>query len=134
MPILLDTNALVWMELGDPRLGLSARNRIDSELRTGSAFICPISYWEVQLLIDRKRLELTVPIECWRHDHLAAGYIERSITGIDTMLMARLAELHGDPADRLVMSVAINAGLTLLTADEKILAWPGKMERMDTRG
>ncbi len=67
-------------------------------------------------------------------DHAAAGYIERVITGIDTMLMGQLPDLHGHPADRLIMSAAINAGLTLPTADEKILAWPETIERMDTRG
>jgi PIN domain nuclease of toxin-antitoxin system len=88
----------------------------------------------VQLAINCKRMSLLVPIERWRSEHFAAGYIERTITGIDTMLMGQLPNLHGDPADRLIMAVAINAGLTLLTADEKNLAWPGKMERMDTRG
>jgi PIN domain nuclease of toxin-antitoxin system len=132
--ILLDTNALVWMDAGDTRLGTSALQTINAELRAATAFVCPISYWEVQLAINRKRLSLAVPIEQWRHDHLATGYIERAITGIDTILMAQLADLHGDPADRLIMAVAINAGLTLLTADEKILTWPGQLMRTDTRG
>jgi PIN domain nuclease of toxin-antitoxin system len=133
MPILLDTNALLWMEFGDHRLGNSATQTIDAALRVGEAFVCPISYWEVQLAIDRRKIVLSVQIEQWRRDHLVAGYIERAITGIDTMLMARLADFHADPADRLITAVAINAGLTLLTADEKILGWTGQVARQDTR-
>ncbi len=133
MAILLDTNALLWIELNDPRLGKLAAQLIDEAVRSREAFICPISYWEVQLVIDRKRLELAVPIEQWRQDHQTAGYIERAITGIDTLLMARLPDFHADPADRLITAVAINAGLKLLTADEKILAWTGNVARQDAR-
>lgn len=109
MGILLDTNALVWMEFDDPRLGNGAADRIDQERRAGQAFICPISDWEVHLAVNRNRMSLVVPLERWRNDHFAAGYIERAITGIDTMLMGQLPDLHGDPADRLIMAVAINA-------------------------
>ena len=133
MPYLLDTNALVWTALGDPRLGEQAAVTIDRAVRSGEAHICPISYWEVELAVGRGRLALAVPIEEWRRRHLAIGYIERPITGIDTMLMAQLVDLHADPADRLIVAVAINAGLTLLTSDEKILKWPGRLSRQDTR-
>jgi PIN domain nuclease of toxin-antitoxin system len=134
MAILLDTNALLWTEFNDRRLGATARQAIGDAVLNGTAFICPISYWEVQVSINKKRLVFNLPIEQWRRNHFLAGYIERAITGIDTMLMGQLPDLHGDPADRLIMAVAINAGLTLLTADEKILAWPGQLARMDTRG
>jgi PIN domain nuclease of toxin-antitoxin system len=131
--ILLDTNALLWVELGDRRLGRNAATAIDAAVQIGEAFICPISYWEVQLAIDRGRIALSVPITQWRNDHLAAGYLERATTGIDTIQMARLRDFHADPADRLITAVAINAGLTLLTADEKILKWNGQLQRLDSR-
>lgn len=133
MAILLDTNALLWMEAGDPRLRKIAIQTIDTALLAGEAFICPISYWEVQLALNRKRAVLSVSIEQWRRDHRGAGYVERSITGDDTMAMAQLVGFHADPADRLIVAVAINGGLTLLTSDEKILAWPGALDRQDTR-
>ena len=61
MAILLDTNALLWMDAGDHRLGKFAVQTIDAALLAGEAFICPISYWEVQLAIDRRRAVLSVP-------------------------------------------------------------------------
>ncbi len=51
----------------------------------------------------------------------------------DTILQAQLIGLHKDPADRLLVAVSINAGFRLLTADEKILAWSGKLDRIDCR-
>ncbi len=45
--------------------------------------------------------------------------------------MARLKDFHADPADRLITAVAVNAGLTLITSDRKILDWPGVLARLD---
>ena len=68
-----------------------------------------------------------------REDLLAAGYLERPISGSDTILMAKLANFHADPADRLIVAVAINAGFELLTSDQKILDWTGDLSRLDAR-
>ena len=131
--LLDDTNALIWAEIADPRLGENAKQRLDTALKSGEAFICPISFWEVQLAIDRRRLVLQTAVELWRANLLAGGYVERPITGIDTILMAKLADFHADPADRLFVAVAINAGFELITSDQKILDWAGQLERVDAR-
>jgi PIN domain nuclease of toxin-antitoxin system len=131
--LLVDTNALIWAEIADPRLGPIAAQWLVSAARSRQAFICPISFWEVQLAIDRRRLILAKPVETWRADLLAAGYHERPISGSDTILMAKLANFHADPADRLIVAVAINAGFELLTSEQKILDWTGDLPRLDAR-
>jgi len=50
--------------------------------------------------------------------------------GIDAAL---LEDFHGDPADRLITATAKRLGATLLTADERILAWSGDLTRADAR-
>jgi PIN domain nuclease of toxin-antitoxin system len=35
-----------------------------------------------------------------------------------------------DPADRLIVATAL-AGHRLMTADQRILGWPGRMSRLD---
>jgi PIN domain nuclease of toxin-antitoxin system len=131
--LLVDTNALIWAEIADPRLGAIAAQSLEIAARSGEAFICPISFWEVQLAIERRRLVLSKSVESWRADLLAAGYLERPISGSDTILMAKLANFHADPADRLIVAVAINAGFELLTSDHKILDWAGDLARLDAR-
>ena len=37
--------------------------------------------------------------------------------------------MHGDPADRLIVATALE-GYKLITADERILAWPGNLDRL----
>jgi PIN domain nuclease of toxin-antitoxin system len=40
-----------------------------------------------------------------------------------------LRDLHKDPADRLIIATTIRRSATLLTADERLLAWAGDMAR-----
>jgi PIN domain nuclease of toxin-antitoxin system len=40
-----------------------------------------------------------------------------------------LADFHGDPADRLIVATALG-GHQLVTADERILDWPGALGRL----
>jgi PIN domain nuclease of toxin-antitoxin system len=42
-------------------------------------------------------------------------------------------DLHGDPADRIIVATAVLADVPLLTSDERILGWPGPLERIDAR-
>jgi PIN domain nuclease of toxin-antitoxin system len=133
MAMLLDTNALVWIESGDPRLGAQARRAIETSLVRGEAFVCPIVFWEIGLLVGKGRLWLDVKLADFRQTVLQGGYVERPIDGNDTVAMADLENFHADPADRLLVTTARNSGLTLVTADRKILAWPGTLRRMDGR-
>jgi PIN domain nuclease of toxin-antitoxin system len=131
MTFLLDTNALIWFETNDRRLGANAARIISDAASAGLASICPISFWEVEFAIVRNRLLLSEPIVQWRKRILANGFIERPITGEDTIAMAQLQDFHADPADRLITAVAINAGFTLITSDRKILDWTGVLSRLD---
>ena len=40
-----------------------------------------------------------------------------------------LQDIHGDPADRLIVATALE-GHRLVTADRGILAWPGRLSRL----
>jgi PIN domain nuclease of toxin-antitoxin system len=57
--------------------------------------------------------------------------VRRTIT--DRIAAAQLENFHADPADRLMVATVQELGATPLTADEKILAWPGQLDRRDAR-
>ena len=42
------------------------------------------------------------------------------------------ADFHADPADRIIVATALS-GHRLVTADERILAWTGNLDRLDAR-
>jgi PIN domain nuclease of toxin-antitoxin system len=123
----------MWSETRDPRLGAVAAQLIVARFLQGDVFISPISFWELECAVRRKHRTLAQPMEVWRLELFARGYRERPTTGEDAILSARLDDFHKHPADRLIVAVALNAGLTLLTSDSKSLAWSGLLHRMDTR-
>jgi PIN domain nuclease of toxin-antitoxin system len=85
------------------------------------------------LLLRKRRLQLKLPIARWRRDFLDQGLVELPVTGAIGIAAACLENFHADPADRLIVATVQGLGASLLTADEKILAWPGQLDRRDAR-
>ena len=81
------------------------------------------------MLAQRGRVVLPVVVDRWRADWLQAGLIEIPIDGRIALLSCDLADFHRDPADRFIVATALAANLPLMTADQKILDWDGKLER-----
>jgi len=131
--IVLDTHALIWMDADDPALGPQARQRISEEWRSGRVAVSAISFWECALLEQRGRIVLPVAIEVWRAEFLAAGLVEIPLDGRISLLAAGFFELHRDPADRFIAASAMARNATLMTADEKLLAWQSPLPRLDAR-
>jgi PIN domain nuclease of toxin-antitoxin system len=130
--ILLDTHALVWLDAGDERLGRRARRLIDQALAEDDLAVSAISFWEVAMLEAKGRLRLHQEPQSWRGDLLDRGLLELPVDGETGVRAARLADFHGDPADRLIVATAL-AGHRLVTADERILGWPGVLLTHDAR-
>jgi PIN domain nuclease of toxin-antitoxin system len=49
------------------------------------------------------------------------------------MRASDLENLSGDPLDRIVVATALVEQAVLLTADMRILEWPGQVRRQDAR-
>lgn len=131
--ILLDTHALVWLDRNDRALGQSSRRRSDDALRLGWLAVSAISFWEVAVLVAKRRFSLAMPTASWRHRLLSAGLREIPVDGEIGIAANELAQFHPDPSDRLIVATAIVHGATLITADGRILAWPGALARLDAR-
>jgi PIN domain nuclease of toxin-antitoxin system len=131
--IVLDTHALLWAVGDDRKLGRKARALINRLWTTASVAVPAIVFWEVGLLQARRRLELPSPVREWRDAVLAAGAIELPLDGAVAVRAIGLTGLHDDPADRFIVATALIHGATLMTADERLLAWPHAIERHDAR-
>jgi PIN domain nuclease of toxin-antitoxin system len=121
------------MDQAVERMGSSARRFADTAIAGGDLAIAAISFWEIALLVRKKRLRLRQSLGVWRGDLLERGVIELPLGGATCTAAAQLEHFHPDPADRLIVATAQQLGATLLTADEKILAWPGRLDRHDAR-
>jgi PIN domain nuclease of toxin-antitoxin system len=131
--ILLDTHCLIWMDQADPRMGRSARALADAAIEASELAVSVISFWEVALLQAKGRLRLRGATSRWRHEMLEHGVVELPLGGGTCIAAAALPDFHADPADRFIVATARALGATLVTADQRILAWRGPLERYDGR-
>ena len=130
--ILLDTHVLIWSRSGDSRLGTHTRELIEDALPGGELAVSAISFWEAAMLHAKGRFTLLRDATSWRDALLREGLIEVPIDGAIAARAGQLAELHGDPADRLIVATALE-GHRLCTGDQRILGWPGPVDRLDAR-
>lgn len=122
--ILLDTHIWIWWLDDNPRLSQRHRQIIESRQNDGFG-VSIYSCWEVAKLVEYGRLELKITIEDWlesalSHPHLSA--IDLTIPII--IKSTKLLGFHKDPADQIIVATSILLGIPLLTADEKIIAYP----------
>lgn len=127
---LLDTHALPWLDTADPQLGPRARREYLKAQDAGTLAASTVSFWEVALLVDRGRVALPRGVDTWRSE-LLARLLEIPLAGDIAIRACELGGLPHDPADRFIVATALARGATLMTADEKLLAWGGKLKRLD---
>ena len=123
--ILLDTHVLVWYAQGEPRLGSHTRTIVDRALAERSAFVSAISLWELAMLVEKRRIGLSLPLEKWFRSLLKIrGFDLAPLEARVALEAGRLPEpLHGDPADRIIIATARVHGCAVATRDCKILAY-----------
>ena len=127
--ILLDTHVLLWFRFGDDRLGAEPRRTIEHAWGAGEVAVSAVSFWEISLLHSKRRLALLQEIGAWRRRLLREGLKEIPVDGEIGIRAAELVGFHADPADRLIVSTALD-GHRLATADRLILDWPGPVSRL----
>jgi PIN domain nuclease of toxin-antitoxin system len=122
--LLLDTHIWIWSLLEPEKLG----ERVAREL-VGSAneiWLSPISVWEAMLLVERGRILVEEQPQTWLEQMLRATPAREAPLTHEVAIRSRLVRLpHPDPADRFLAATAQVHGLTLATADERLLDVPG---------
>ena len=123
--IILDTHIWVLWNHNDPRLTNHDQDIINQQRSQGLG-ICSISLIEISRLVTKKRLILPCSIQEWFKIALEQEGIQLlSITpkiAIDAYKLP--GNFHKDPADRLIVATARIYDVSLLTIDNKILAYP----------
>ena len=128
--ILLDTHVLLWQEQGDRRLGPQTRRAIERALQENGAAVSAISFWEIGMRVEKGRLDFLLDLGAWRRNLLEHGLLEIRVDGEIAVRAGLLPDMHGDPADRLIVATALE-GHQLVTADRRILDWHGQLNRLD---
>ena len=101
---LLDTHVLLWLRTAGARLGPRTREVIARAEKEGDVAASAISFWEVAMLKDKRRIELDESVSSWRRKLLDEGIIEIAVSGDIGVRAARPRDFHADPADRLIVA------------------------------
>ena len=124
--ILLDTHAWVWFISNPEKLSSKAMKSIDKAMQENDVLISCISAWELALLVQKKRLELTMDVSEWISSSEQLPFI-RFISidnGIAVHSVYLPQPLHNDPADRIIIATSMKYGAPIVTMDEKIKNFP----------
>lgn len=120
MKLLLDTHIWLWSVLDPERLGRRAARELASS--ANELWLSPISVWEATLLAERGRIVVEDSAASWVERALRAAPLREAPLTFDVAIESRRVALpHADPADRFLAASALVHGLTLLTADERLL-------------
>ena len=121
MKLLLDTHIWVWSVLEPQRL--SARVARAMAAATNELWLSPISTWELAWRVEKQRIALDTHFEAWRPRALSSAAFREALFTHDIAAAVRDVRLpHRDPADLLLVATARVLNLTLVTADERLIA------------
>ncbi|KOR27716.1 hypothetical protein TI04_12735 [Achromatium sp. WMS2] len=129
--IILDTHAFVWLITGDSKIGQQSVKIAENALNYGVLAVSAIKFWELAMLCNRNRIKLHATVDSIRLETMNGGIREIPLDGEITVRAVNLQDFHADPADRFIVATAQHFAATLITADEKILAWQGELQRHD---
>ncbi len=126
MKLLLDTHLLLWAA-GDPgRLSATARMMIEST--DNALFFSAASIWEIAIKRGLDLPDFRADSRVLRRGLLDNGYRELPITSEHAVAVETLPPVHRDPFDRILVAQATVEGITLLTSDPVLKAYPGPVQ------
>ncbi len=81
---------------------------------------------EIARLLSTGAIELAIPLEEWVEESLAELAAQTLAVSHEISIEAYAlpAPFHKDPADRILAAAARRHGLTLITADDRLLVYP----------
>lgn len=104
------------------RIIFSAAVRTELESLHNELWLSPITLWEMHLLAEKKRIQLKPDPSGWiQHLLDTIPFREAPLTHAVALMSRHIDLTHQDPADRFLAATAVVYGLTLLTADERLL-------------
>lgn len=117
MSLLLDTHALLWFVLDEPRLSHTARARI---IETDDAvFVSPASLWEIAIKIALGKYSIPGPVEeFWTRQMSLNSFSLLPITLAHTARIVDLYPVHRDPFDRLLVAQALEERIPIVSSDK----------------
>jgi len=120
LKLLLDTHIWIWSLLNPSKL--SRRVRAELHEADNQLWLSPVSVWELLILIEKGRVVVDKEPLSWVAEVSRTAALREAALTHEVAMESRRVDLpHQDPADRFLAATAKVYGLTLVTADERLL-------------
>lgn len=125
MRYLLDTHTWIWWNMNPQNLSQRVTEIISNIDAYEEMLLSAISPWEFSKLLEKKRIGISCNPEGWINT--AIDMPKLRLVPLSPVLSYRSTVLpppfHNDPADQIIVATAREENATILTKDEKILAY-----------
>ena len=124
MRLLLDTHIWLWSRRDPARLTRRVARALENP--TNELWLSPLSVWELMLLAEKGRIPMSIPADEWVVRALERVPLKEAPVTFQVALATRHIDLpHRDPVDLILAATARVFDLTLVTADQHLLAGSG---------
>ncbi len=121
MKVLVDTHVFLWLGIQQKSISSNALHTLN---QASVRYMSIASVWEMQIKLSLGKLPLAVPLPRFIEEICQQNSTHiLPITPDHIYRLADLPPIHGDPFDRMLIAQAQHEGLTLVTADEKIMKY-----------
>ena len=119
MKLLLDTHTFLWLVEGSPNLSATAEEALTDP--SNDLFLSAASAWELAIKIGNGKLMLRGSLEDFVLKWTAAYQLAQVPVEVShAIAVAKLANHHRDPFDRLLIAQAQIEAMTLVSGDAKL--------------
>jgi len=117
---LLDTHVILWSAIEPERLSSSVVSLLQNE--ENELWFSPISIWEILVLAEKGRIQIKATPESFVRNIIEHLPLKEAMLNSEIAIESRKVKLHHqDPADRFLAATAIIYGLTMITADKRLI-------------
>ena len=121
MKLLLDTHAVLWALAAPDQLARRARELLERPDTT--VLVSVVSAWEMEIKRGLGKLDVPDDLDAQLR---SLRFIELPVHLRHVQRLRRLPTLHRNPFDRMLVAQASVDGLTLVTRDRNVMAYPVK--------
>jgi PIN domain nuclease of toxin-antitoxin system len=124
--LILDTHVFLWYMQANPILSPTFL-KIMEKKENETILVSAITFWEIGMFAEKGKIQFDMDTLDWVERALSCPIFQ--VVPLSPKIAAqssRLSDnLHGDPADRILIATAIEYHAVLVTCDEKILSFGG---------
>jgi len=122
--VVADTHILAWYLEGNKKLPTWAVELMDGAILENALLVSSMTVYEMGVLLEKRRVEITCPVKRLFDDLIAAGLVVEPVDYAISLVANKFDMIHRDPIDRLIMATSVVKQAPLITADREIFKYP----------